>query len=87
MFPLTHALGKRTGGPDMIIGANGLRRWDSDKIGGGDCDDTINGGDENDIIIGRRGNQYDQWRPGHDVVFLGSGNDTFSGTRAMEATP
>jgi Ca2+-binding RTX toxin-like protein len=65
------------GGPDTIMGANGLATLGIPLVlDGGDGDDIIAGGDGNDTIIGGADNDTVSGGRGNDVIFLGDGNDT-----------
>jgi Ca2+-binding RTX toxin-like protein len=66
------------GGPDTIIGLNGVAPLGIPIVlNGGDGDDVIVGTDADDTIYGGNGNDMVTGGRGNDLVFLGDGNDTF----------
>jgi Ca2+-binding RTX toxin-like protein len=66
------------GGPDTIIGINGILAIGTKIfLEGGPGPDQITGTDANDIIIGEDGDDTIIGRNGDDLALMGSGNDTF----------
>jgi Ca2+-binding RTX toxin-like protein len=65
------------GGPDTIVGNNGIAALNIPIIlDGGDGDDIITGTDAADIIYGGAGNDTITGGRGNDLIFAGEGDDT-----------
>jgi Ca2+-binding RTX toxin-like protein len=66
------------GGPDTIIGQNGLATLGIQiQFDGGDGNDTLLGGDGDDILLGGPGNDFIDGNRGSDTAYLGADQDTF----------